>query len=157
MIGGVTLSIEPVEDLNGVLGILRIVSVHENGLVLTRLAGKPVKIGLHVEEHGGFALCWKRVCLCLLFSLNLLLRHLFLLGLWHEAGVWELIHSADGTRNAEHEFLSFSFKGCGPKGIAQSSRICARVNSSLLLLLVLIAAANGWEVLPLGIERGALA
>ena len=109
LIGSVSLGIEPVEDLNGVCGILRIVSVHENDLVLTRLAGVPVIIGLHVEEHGGFALGWKRLCLCLLFRLNLLLRHLFLLGLWHEADVWELINSADGTRNAEHEFLSFSF------------------------------------------------
>ena len=94
MIGGVTLSIEPVEDLNGVLGKLRIVSVHENGLVLTRLAGLPKQIRLNVEEHGGFALGWKRLCLCLLFRLNLLLRHLFLLGLGHETDVWELIHSA---------------------------------------------------------------
>ncbi len=146
MIGGVTLGIEPVEDLNGALGILRIVSVNENDLVITRLAGVPVKIWLHVEEHGGSALGWKRLCLCLLFRLNLLLRYLFLLGLGHEADVWELIYSADGTRSDKNEFLRLSFKVRSLKGIARGSRICARINSSLLLLLVLIAIADGWEV-----------
>jgi hypothetical protein len=36
LICGVTLGIEPVEDLNWVRGIQRIVSVHEFGLILTR-------------------------------------------------------------------------------------------------------------------------
>ena len=69
-----------------------VVIVNENGLFCISSARSPVRIGLNVEEHGEFALGWK--CLCLLFSLNLFLRHLFLLGLGHETDVWELIHSA---------------------------------------------------------------
>ena len=94
MIVGITLGVEPVEYLSGDTGIHGIVLIHENVLFFTRLAEVSVKIGLHVEENGGFALGWKCLCLCLLFRLNLFLRHLFLLGLGHETDVWELIHSA---------------------------------------------------------------
>lgn len=106
-----------------------LVIVVENGLFCIGSVRLPVRIGLNVEEHSGLALGSK--CLCLLFRLNLFLRHLFLLGKGHETDVWELIHSANGTRNADHEFLRLSLEG-----IFRDSYICLRVYSNSPLLLV---------------------
>jgi len=151
----ITLGIKPVKDLDWVRGILGIVGVYENNLFLSRIAGKP-KHRLHVKEHGGFAFGWERFCLCLLLRLNLLRRHLLLFGLLHEANVWELFMSTDSTRLCEHELFRISFKGI-TLSKNRASRICARVKTSLLLLLVLITATHGWEILLLCVKHGALA
>lgn len=108
-----------------------LVIVNENGLFCIGSVRLPVRIGLNVEEHSGLALGSKCLCLCLLFRLNLFLRHLFLLGKGHETDVWELIHSANRTRNADHEFLRLNLEGN-----FRDFEICLRVYSNSPLLLV---------------------